>query len=380
MAEQGPQLTEGITSVKQQFTKEQFDEALQKFGANNLARALTQRASSLMPDEFKFTFEDFQSGDAPILDQMPMFREMSKDDRRRYFGDVNSFFSLFSNVEDFGKYDPSTASKPGAEAAADKFARNIPIGTAMGEGLLVGSRLAKSVADKIPVRDPKALALKLGIYGTGATLGAVGGAMVGQEASDFIFGEEQPVSPSLRAYQNFGETTGLTNNPSFLSQTRRWTTDKNWLGASNFLENFKKVTRDRWPGYGNAFDLTGGAAGLSAKQLEVARNAQAGLLIDYTKGPTGVRVLSAFEKALPAAQEFAVKHPYITLGLDVLSGVGAGTGAFVAEDMAPGSNGTRFLAELVFGGLPGPILETAVRGGQSGFDKLKTALMRYFTD
>ena len=101
MAEQGPQLTEGITSVKQQFTKEQFDEALQKFGANNLARALTQRASSLMPDEYKFTFEDFQSGDAPILDQMPMFREMSKDDRQRYFGDVNSFFSIFSNVEDF---------------------------------------------------------------------------------------------------------------------------------------------------------------------------------------------------------------------------------------------------------------------------------------
>ena len=125
----------------------------------------------------------------------------------------------------------------------------------MGEGLLVGSRLAKGVADKIPVRDPRALALKLGIYGTGATLGAVGGAMVGQEASDLIFGEEQPVSPSLRAYQNFGETTGLTINPSFLTQTRRWTTDKNWLGASNFLENFKKVTRDRWPGYGNAFDL-----------------------------------------------------------------------------------------------------------------------------
>ena len=171
---------------------------------------------------------------------MPMFREMSKDDRQCYFGDVNSFFSIFSNVEDFGKYDPSVASKPGAEAAADKFARNIPIGTAMGEGLLVGSRLAKSVADKIPVRDPRALALKLGIYGTGATLGAVGGAMVGQEASDLIFGEEQPVSPSLRAYQNFGETTGLTINPSFLSQTRRWTTDKNWLGASNFLENFKK--------------------------------------------------------------------------------------------------------------------------------------------
>lgn len=380
MAEQGPQLTEGITSVRQQFTKEEFDEALQKFGAKNLAEALTQRASALMPDEYKFTFEDFQSGDAPILDQMPLFREMSKDDRQRYFADLNSFYSLFANVEDFGKYDPKVKSKPGAEAAADKFARNIPIGTAMGEGLLVGSRLAKSVADKIPVRDPRALALKLGIYGTGATLGAVGGAMVGQEASDFIFGEEPPVSPSLRAYQNFGETTGLTINPSFLSQTRRWTTDKNWLGASNFLENFKKVTRDRWPGYGNAFDLTGGAAGLSAKQLEVARNAQAGLLIDYTKGPTGVRMLSAFEKALPAAQEFAVKNPYFTLGLDALSGVGAGTGAFVAEEMAPGSNGTRLLLELIGGGLPGPAVELGTRGGAAGFDKLKTAFMRYYLD
>jgi len=380
MEEQGPQLTEGITSVRQQFTKEQFDEALQKFGANNLARALTQRASSLMPDDYKFTFEDLQSGDAAILDRMPMFSKMSKADRERYFGDVNAFFTLFSNVEDFGKYDPKKPTRPGMEAAADKFARNIPIGTAVGEGLLLGSRAAKAVADKIPVRSPAQLVAKLGVYGTGATIGAIGGAMVGQEASDLIFGDEPAVNPSLRAYQNFGETAGLTINPSFLSQTRRWTTDKNWLGASNFLENFKKVTRDRWPGYGNAFDLTGGAAGLSAKQLEVARNAQAGLLIDRTKGPTGVRVLSAFEKALPAAQEFAVKHPYFTLNLDVLSGVGAGTGAFVAEEMAPGSNGTRLLLELIGGGLPGPVVETGSRAGMAGYDKLKTALMRFYRD
>ena len=380
MEEQGPQLTEGITSVRQQFTKEQFDEALQKFGAKNLARALTQRASSLMPDSYKFTFEDLQSGDAAVLDQMPMFRDMSKANRELYFGDVNAFFSLFSNVEDFGKYDPKKPTKPGMEAAADKFARNIPIGTAMGEGMLLGSRAAKVFADKIPARNPASLLAKLGVYGSGAIVGAIGGAMVGKEASDLIFGEEPPVNPSLRAYQNFGETTGLTINPSFLSQTRRWTTDKNWLGASNFLENFKKVTRDKWPAYGNAFDLTGGAAGLSAKQLEAARNAQAGLLIDRTKGPVSVRVLSAFEKALPAAQEFAVKNPFPTLALDILAGGGAGTGAFVAEEIAPGSDGTRLLLELIGGGLPGPVAETAVRGGIAGFDKLKTALMRYSFD
>ena len=379
--EQGPNLTQAFEDVRFNFTEETFNEALQKFGANNLARALTQRASSLLPPDFQFTVEDLQSGKASVLDKTPLFKDMKMAERQAFFGNPEAFFELFSNVESFGKYDPSRKTSPGLEAASEGLARNLLPGTLMGEGLLLGAKAAKKLSKKLPVRNPATALGRLGLYVTGVTLGGAGGYMVGDEITEEIMGERVPISPSLRASNNFGETSGLTINPSFLAQSRRWTTDKDWLGPSDFLQNFTRVARDKYKkGYDTAIDLTAASANLSPTMLSKAKKSVQGRLRDQTKGPLSARALSAFEQALPNAREFARAHPFVTLGLDTASGLGSASGAFLAEETAPGSNGTRFLYELIGGALPGPLIETGVRLGAKGKDSLSTAIKRYYFD
>jgi len=84
MAEEfGPNLGEAIQGdIRVQFTEDSFNEALQKFGAENLASALTQRASALLPTEYQFTYDDLKRGEAKFLDQSAEFREMTKEQRQ----------------------------------------------------------------------------------------------------------------------------------------------------------------------------------------------------------------------------------------------------------------------------------------------------------
>ena len=390
----GPNLSEGLTGgVRYQFTEDSFEEALQTFGPENLAAALTQRASSLLPPEYRFTYESLKSGEDPILDQMPKFQELSVEERQRYFNNPEAFFELFSNVEDYGKYDPSRfdASKDQPqkntfmETVAEEFARKIPTGIGMSEGLLFGAARAKDIARNIPIRSPKDLLLRLGIYGGGALAGAAGGAEIGEQFSEMFFGPRKAISPSLQAYQNFAETAALTINPSSFSQPFRWSTDKNWLGASSFLQNFKNVNKN-WPGYKGAVDYTALSANLSNQQLKKALNAKtreglAGkVLPDSTKGPISARALSTLEQLIPNARAYANNHPFLTVGLDFGSGLGAATGASVAETMNPGSEGTRFLFELIGGGAPGPLVEGGVRLTVGAKNRILPALRKYYTD
>ena len=387
MAEEfGPTLGEATQGgIQVQFTEDSFNEALQTFGAENLANALVTRASSMIPEEYQFTYDDLKSGTAKFLDQSSDFRDMSIEDRQRHFSNPEAVFSLLSNVEDYGKYDPSRRTAPGMEALSEEFARKLPTGIGMMEGLLLGAKGAKQLATKIPVTSPQGALARLGVYTGGTLLGSMIGAYVGEEVSEAGFGPRKAISPSLQAHQNFGETLGLSINPSALTQPFRWTTDKNWLGASQFLENFVNVNKGNWKNYGNSFLLTAKSANLSPKYFDMAQNAAQGRNLmerrftDPSKGPMGMRVLSAFEQALPAAREYANKHPFLTVGLDLVSGFGAAGGAYGAEMAAPGSEGTRFLFELTGAALPGPAVEGSLRLGARASRPIVDAVRKYYT-
>jgi hypothetical protein len=389
MAEEfGPNLGEAIQGdIRVQFTEDSFNEALQKFGAENLASALTQRASALLPTEYQFTYDDLKSGEAKFLDQTAEFRDMTKEQRQQYFRSPEAVFSLFSNVEDYGKYDPTRRTQPGMEALAEEYARKLPTGVGMMEGLLLGAKGGQLLSTKIPPTSPQAVLARLGLYGASTLAGSAIGAYLGEEVSEAGFGPRKPISPSLQAHQNFGETLSLATNPiSSLTQPFRWTTDKNWLGASQFLENFRNVNKGNWKNYGNSFLLTAKSANLSPKYFDVAQNAAEGRNVlkgeffDPSKGPVGMRVLSGFEKAIPAAREFAYKHPYVTVGLDLVSATGAAGGAYGAELAAPGSEGTRFLFEMAGAALPGPVAEAGVRLSAKAGRPIVDAIKKFYTD
>ena len=372
--------------IQYKFTEDSFNEALKTFGLKNLANALVERASATQPEEFKFTYKDLEDGTAAFLDYSSDFANMSKADRQSFFSNPEAILSLFSNIEDYGKYDPKTNTLPGLEALSEEFVRKTPTGIGIAEGILAGAKAGQKLSTKIPARNPLSILARLGVY-TGSTLaGAAAGGYLGEEVSDLAFGEKTPISPSLQAYENFGETFALGVNPSALSQPFRWTNDKNWLGASTFLNNFRNVNRGNWKDYGNSFLLTSKAAGLSDRQFKIASNASQGRnilrgqLTDPSMGPAPIRVLGAFERAIPNAAEFARNHPYVTLGFDFFSGTGAATGAFAAESTSPGAEGTRFLYELIGAAVPGPAVELGVRGAVSGGRQIKDAFLKYYGD
>jgi|11_taG_2_1085331.scaffolds.fasta_scaffold00417_8 hypothetical protein len=372
--------------IRYQFTEESFNEALQTYGLKNLANALVERASATQPDDFKFTYKDLEDGTASFLDYSDEFTDMSRDDRKAYFSNPEAILSLFSNIEDYGKYDPKTNTLPGLEAISEEFVRKQPVGMGIAEGMLIGAKVGKKLATKIPPRSPAAVGLRALLYGGSTLVGAAAGGYLGEEISDAAFGDKTPILPSLRPAENFGETGALALNPSSLSNPFRWTTDKTWLGASTFLNNYRNVNKGNWKDYGNSFLLTSKAAGLTEKQFKLAQNASQGRnilqgqLFDPSKGPVPIRVLSTFEKAIPGVTEFAKKHPIVSLAFDFTSGVGAATAALGAEASAPGSEGTRFLYELIGAAVPGPAIELGVKGALSGGRRVKDSVLRYFNE
>ena len=381
-----PTLSQKIDNVQYTFTKDTFNEAMKTYGPENLAQALTQRAGGIVPSEFSFTLEDLRSGDsqrAPILAQMPTTKEMTPEQIRNYFANPEAALSMFSNMEDFGKYDPKRKTSPGLEAAVDAFARFLPQGVGMSEGALIGGRAMKKYADRIQPKSPPQALAKLGLYGVGILPGLFIGQQLGEEVSDYALGEAIPVAPSLMAYNNFGETAGLTINPSTLSQPFRWTKDMNWLGAKKFLENYKTVTKGGWQNAGRATELTDAASGLSQKAFLSALSAKQGrpfafgkLGFDKSLGPTGTRVMGGLETAIGSANTRAWASPFVTPALEAIAGGGSAAAAFVAEAAAPGSDGWRFIGEMLGAAAPGPVAAGAVRLGSAGKNRIKDLFLK----
>lgn len=142
---------------------------------------MVERASATQPEEFKFTYGDLENGTASFLDYSSEFSKMSKDDRKAYFSNPEAILSLFSNIQDYGKYDPTTNTLPGLEAISEEFVRKQPVGMGIAEGMLIGAKAGKKLATKIPPRSPAAVGLRALIYGGSTLVGAAAGGYLGKK-------------------------------------------------------------------------------------------------------------------------------------------------------------------------------------------------------
>jgi len=365
-------------------TRPQFENLMETQGlANTVDGILSIANEELELGGVPLTREALKNGTHPILDQLDRYKGLTPDQRQVSDEEI---LTLFTNVEDFGKFDPADDSffSPGTKAIAAGAAREIPETIGAGLGFKTGLAAATPIAAMIPPVGLPGLAAKGIVYGIGGIGGAILGAMGFGAAEDAIIGEADPVIPSLEGRYRGGETGMIAMSMLASPWKLAPSIPKAKTGAIEFVENFKNVSSGKYTDVADeAFQLAARDAGLSekaaAKLFEKARKARevasemgpmfggqygvnlgltrfnpAGKLFDPRKGPVGARLVAGVEGGIEKSMAAARDKPGRFLATEGLVALGTGTGAAVAQNMAPYDEGYRIGGELI-GSLVVPI-------------------------
>ncbi len=349
----------------------EFENLMENQGLDNIVDGVLAIAN----DELDFeaiggaplTRESLVNGTHPILDKLDRYKDVKPEDRNVQTEEI---LSLFTNVRDFGEFDPEKGTfSSGVKAGTYKAARAIPETVGGGYGATKGFSAGMYLQSFIPPAGPVGLLAK----GVAIAVPTIGGAILGAfsagAAEDAILGEEDPVIPSLQPAANAGETAVMA--ASLLAAP--WTAaPKQTTGALEFLGNFSNVATGKFAKNADeAFELTAKNAGLSEKMFKKANAARiaaqqgpmfggakgvdiglgrfnpAGFLVNPAKGPVSSRVLGAVETGVGKSMEAARNRPGAFLSLEALSGAGGATGAYLAQQNNPYDEGSRFLYEVI---------------------------------
>ena len=359
-------------------TGPQFENLMETQGLANTVDGIL----SIANDEIKvggvpLTREALQNGTHPILDKLDRYKSLAPEQRNISDEEI---LTLFTNVEDFGKYDPEQGTFSGLKAAGSGAARVVPETIGGGLGFKAGLTAATPIAAAIPPAGLPGLAAKGIVYGVGGIGGAILGAIGAGEIEDAVIGEADPVVPSLEGARRFGESgvfaLSMLASPWKLSPS----IPKAKTGAIEFLENFKQVSNGKFVDVADeAFQLAAKNAGLSEKAatklFDRASRARitasqsgpmfgsalrsggfnpAGYLFDPRKGPVGTRVVGGIEGGIDRSLRSARENPKRFLAFEGLLGVGMGAGAAISQAIDPYDEGTRVVGELI-GSLAIPI-------------------------
>ena len=129
------------------FNTEQFSNLIKEQGLGNTAAAVADLASEQIPGNL-FTYETLQDGTAPLLDQLPGYMDLTPD--KRIFND-EAIISLFTNVQDFGKYAPAGEDvSPGSSAFVEGALKYIPEAVGAMGGASGGFRTGVALSNLIP--------------------------------------------------------------------------------------------------------------------------------------------------------------------------------------------------------------------------------------
>jgi hypothetical protein len=381
------------------FNTEQFSNLIKEQGLGNTAAAVADLASEQIPGNL-FTYETLKDGTAPLLDQLPGYMDLTPD--KRIFND-EAIISLFTNVQDFGKYAPAGEDvSPGSSAFVEGASRYTPEAVGAMGGASGGFRTGVALSNLIPAVGLPGIIGK-GLVIAGSTIaGAVFGAGVADVVDTAVRGEDEPVVPSLQKNRNMGETTvmGLSMLTAPWTMITKAPRIASATGAAEFLDKFKNIASGRFGQVADdAIELTAKNAGISEKSfrqaLEASKNINlpkfggpvgynlgftrfnpAGTLFDPAKGPLAARFLGAFESGSGTVLRNARTKPIPFVGLETAAATGSGGGAYVAESTDPGDIGTRIGME--FAGsfiVPIPAQVLAVHGKdivKNGYGFLKS--------
>ena len=350
------------------FTDNEFEDLMKQEGLENTTRGVVGFAQGKIGDD-KITYESLRDGTAPLLDLLPEYEGVDVEDRKLNDEEI---LGLFTNVEDYGKYDPEDPRRGGLKAFASGAAREAPEAIAGGFGFSAGVRAAMPVANLIPAVGIPGLLAKGAVILGGGVAGAIAAAFAADEAEKAVIGEQAPVVPSLEGARRWGEGTML--GLSMLHAP--WTLTSKVPQASKntqFLENFKEVSTGRFgAGLENAAEFNAKNAGLSEKAFKAAQEASQkvaekgtmfgadasgaalgfkkfnpkGLLVDPRKGPAGVRIASQVEEGIGSSLAAARDRP-IRFGLiETAAGFGGGFGSQIAQNLDPYDPTSRLIGEI----------------------------------
>ena len=354
-----PVSNEGSSESLINLTSSQFTELMQTQGLDNTVRGVLEIADEeLETYGVPLTVESLANGNHPILDKLDRYKGIAPENRKI---SPEEILTLFTNVDDFGKFDPKGGSFSGLKAGTYAAARAIPETVGAGLGFKAGLAAATPFAAMIPPLGPAAWVARGLVYTIGGVGGAIAGAIAASEAEDAVIGEADPVLPSLQPAANAGETLMLAGSMLVSPYKLISSIPKAKTGALEFLENFKNVSGGKISE--EVFSLVAKNAGMSQKaadktyaaamaaresstrgamfgadvgvKLGFTRFNPAGYLVDPRKGGIGTRAIGGIEKGIESSFKYARENPGKFLGLETLYGGGMATGAYLAQEFEP---------------------------------------------
>ena len=351
-------------------TAPEFENLMETQGLDKTVQGVLDIANEELEVGTPLTMESLANGTHPLLDQLDRYKGIAPENRNVSPEEV---LTLFTNVDDFGKYDPQKGSFSGLKAGSYSAARAVPETLGAAAGFKAGLALANPIAAFIPPAGPAGFIAKGIVYGIGGIGGAILGSYYAGEAEDALIGEAGPVVPSLQSATNFGETAVMAG--SMLASPYKLVTSipKAKTGALEFLENFKNVSGGQVSE--EVFKLAAKNGGMSEKaadkayaaamaaregatrgkmfggdmgvNLGISRFNPAGYLFDPRKGNVGTRVIGGIEQGIGSSMKYARENTGKFLGLEGIAGAGMATGAYIAQETDPYNENVRLGYELV---------------------------------
>ena len=358
-----------------QLNRPQFENLMKTKGLDQTVDGVLSIANDEIDNGgIPLTRQSLSDGTHPILDKLDRYKNLAPEKRQLGSEEI---LTIFTNVEDFGKYDPQEGEFTRTKAIFSGAGRMVPEAVGGGLGFKAGLAAAAPFAAMIPPIGLPGLAAKGIVLGIGGIGGAILGAIGAGKVEDAVIGEADPVVPSLEGKYRMGET-GMIGLSMLASPWKLAPSiPKASTGALEFLENFKNVSSGKIATVADeGFQLFARNSGLGQKQaaklfekasraraaasqkgkmfggglgvnLGIAKFNPAGYLLDPRKGPLGARIIGGLESGIGKSLEAARKNTKTFLGLEGSVAAGSGYAANVMQDIAPYDEKARIGGELL---------------------------------
>jgi hypothetical protein len=241
------------------------------------------------------------------------------------------------------------------------FKREILPSTLSLGGFYAGAKAGSAITSPIPPVNPLFIGTKLAVPTIFGFAGALGAYEAGEEASDYLFGEEMLLTPGTKKYYEAGKTSasmlGWLPAPFLIS-------NKVNFGGAQYIDNLLKSDAVKRIGPPTAEELTQSGVKKARGVLKYRPSFSFPFIKSKVTKPKVSRT-ARFAKTLETflnrtgteSRKFA---PSVIAGESIAT-AGTSFGAGVAEDQAPGQIGRRITFETLGGLTPSTVSSIAFK-------------------